>query len=921
MTSGLRLPAVRPQVLVEVVAWLCLLVFTVGAVGPALGGSAGLPGHRRPHGLRSVARPGRDSTGRDEHLDRRHDRRSRPRTVYVADGFASGDVAQWNPYVAGGTPAVPLPDNAPFSPLSLPWYVVPSSYAPGLVKLLEIVTVTVGMLLLGRRMAMPRAASVVAATAYLSCGFMIAWTNWTQTRVAAFLPLLLWAVDRAAVSRRARDMVPIALVVAAMVAGGFPSVTGFSLYLCGAWALVRTLGAGWRSALRPLAICLAGVVAGVALTAWQVLPFVLRTLSVVDLEARVQTPEDHLGWPAVATAVVPGILGGPSGQWWGSVWNPVENFSYLGVMVVALVLVLLAARRSPTPVRGMRTFVLAGLVVCLVLVHVGGVPLGLVQQLPVFENNFVGRLRVVVGFLAAVGAGLGLTELMRERGPGDTAPRTPGARARVAAAVLAVVALAATVVRVTTSMVPADRQDEVLRGAVVAGGLAAAAAAVVVLARVGPRGRLAAGVLVPLLVAVPALAVARTWWPLSPPETFYPTTAVHDFLDDELGHDRFVTVDQAMLPSSNTLYRLRTADGHAFATSEWIDLMTAVDPQIRRTVTYMSLTSGALDTSLSSGVLDRLAVRFVVLPPGVIPPGERETLGEPAGEVALGDGASAERTLVGPLRGVLVDLPAGMQIDADGARLVVDVVGADGTHVQGVRVLDGGPPAGATWVPVAGEDVAPDEEVSVRISVEGASAPTPVTVDAQGQPVLQVLRPQDDGLRVVLTDDATVLERTTALPRIRWADDAEVLPDASSRIEAMDDGDIGPRTVVLQDPADAEPADRGAPHAGAPEVDVVVDGTDRIEIDVTTGADGWLVIADAVQGAPGWSATIDGDEVEILDAEHAGAALEIDEGEHRVVLTYTMPGAAAGGGIAVGTGLVLVTVVLAGRVRRRRSHV
>ena len=55
------------------------------------------------------------------------------------------------------------------------------------------------------------------------------WADWPQSRVAAFIPALFWALERLVLHRRIRELVLVALVVATLLLGGFPAVTGYAL--------------------------------------------------------------------------------------------------------------------------------------------------------------------------------------------------------------------------------------------------------------------------------------------------------------------------------------------------------------------------------------------------------------------------------------------------------------------------------------------------------------------------------------------------------------------------------------------------------------------------------------------------------------------------------------------------------------------
>ncbi|MFL6113599.1 MAG: hypothetical protein ACJ786_19885, partial [Catenulispora sp.] len=176
-----------------------------------------------------------------------------------------GKVAQWNPYGAGGSALGSVPDYALYSPLTVPFYVLPSWLAPAYERLLEIVCSVGGCYLFLRRVKLSKPAAIVGGMAFAGSGFMVAWLGFPQTRVAAFIPALFWVVERFIQERRARDAALVALPVAAILLGGFPSVAGYSLLTVGAYALVRLASEHrdeLRRLVRPLLYLGASLVAG-----------------------------------------------------------------------------------------------------------------------------------------------------------------------------------------------------------------------------------------------------------------------------------------------------------------------------------------------------------------------------------------------------------------------------------------------------------------------------------------------------------------------------------------------------------------------------------------------------------------------------------------------------------------------------------
>jgi len=103
------------------------------------------------------------------------------------------------------------------SPLTWPYLVLPLWYAPALSKALEMAVAAGFTALFLRRLGAGRFAAVVGGLVYMNSGFQVAWTNWPQTLVGAFIPVLFWAVERAIQQRRAAALVPVALATAGLL--------------------------------------------------------------------------------------------------------------------------------------------------------------------------------------------------------------------------------------------------------------------------------------------------------------------------------------------------------------------------------------------------------------------------------------------------------------------------------------------------------------------------------------------------------------------------------------------------------------------------------------------------------------------------------------------------------------------------------
>ncbi len=737
----------------------------------------------------------------------------------IKSGFWSGDFRTWSPYVVGGVPLASLPNQGELSPLSLPYYFLPLWLAPAFVKLGEFSVAIGGMFAFLRRHGLSRGASVLAGIIFVSSGFMMMWTNWPQTRVAAFIPALFWGLERMVQRRSPRDVVLVAAVVASMLLGGFPAVTLYTFAVAAVYVVVRAL-----TVLRPDRHAMAGlfvragsgVLLGIGLSAIQILPFV-RNLGALGLQERETTAGVHLPLGLFTTTVAPDSVGlCVGGQSYGSV-VPIEAVGFLGAAAVVLALCALVVRLpvGGAPDRSPRVFLAVALVVLVVLIWVGGPLLGAVQRLPLFSSNSITRAQSVFGFLGAALAGVGIDRLLRwisARRGGKDSGSGPDLRAMVPA--LAVLAVAVVFFLLVLVRGGSDAHRLGYAGhwwsALIVPGLFLVAAVVAaLLTRFGPSPAQRFGPFVlALLVVAQSTMFAHTMLPLSHRSNLYPATPTQSYLQRHLDGERFGASGVTLYPAgSASFYGLRTPVGHEFTQPRWWDVLLAVDPKVRVSPTYslfpQSLTA---ERSASLPALDQLAVRYwvgassdvagTVDPTPAAPDRVRLKKGE-RGHCEIDGGA---------LRGVQVVVQRPRNLPLDKPTVIHVAVHTPSGVQEGQRLLGKRLPAVPTRVAVPGEGLSGGGSYPVDVWVTGARGAT-VFKGQGGDLACSGVRPTDDGLRLVFAEAGdTVYERLSAFPRIRWADRSRVVADADERVRELKRG-VAEDTVLLDD--DSTPAADG----------------------------------------------------------------------------------------------------------------
>ena len=823
-----------------------------------------------------------------------------------------GDLPVWTALPGGGHPLASVPDAGAFGPLNLPYLVLPLSYAPGLAKLAELAVAMAFTFLFLRRIGLGPAPALFGGLVFSFSGFQVVWTNWPQSHVGALIPALFWAVERAVQERRAVDAIPVALAAAAMLLEGFPSVAGYATLAVGGYAVVRVATRrGVEARAWALGVVVGGLLLGVGMAAFQLLPLADRATH-LDLSYRIQPPDWHLPPTALATVAIPDAFGSPAdGTYWGPL-NYVEIQSFIGASTLVLVVCAAAWRPPGGLARGATSFLWAGVVVAALLLFVGAPFLTLAQATDLFELNFVGRLRAVLGFFLAVLAALGLDVALR------APPATGRGRLRLIAAVGIAGAIAAVGMwRLGLAADVADRGGQLAAASAVPLAAAGLAGLFVVLSRRGRWRRLQlAAWLLPAIFAVEALAFAIPFWPRIDPDAFYPTTVAHRQVARRLGAGRLLGAGGAMFPGTTTFYGLRslTTNNTLPQPATWEDLIRAVDPgAFEQSPVFPSLSP--THEVATSPVLDRMAVRYVVVPPTVSAFGERVRTGggtSPPESLEPGRMIAATPDGVGPWRAVLLPLTAPLNVPPD-ARLVAEIRDAGGaTIARGEQlVFDGqGPGTVQVLLPEAPCEPLCAPPFSVEVSLDAPTGRAMVASGEDGEPALSMVEAVDDGLRLEVVANVAGYRRLEALPRIRWAARSRVVTDPAERIATLGD-DLPPDIVLL---GRSGPAGEGR----AATIDVVRDTGDEVRVNVAAAGDGYLVVADPIQH--GWEATVDGRPVPLRSADHALVAVFVSEGRHQVDLRFASTSWRAGILLTLGSVGAIAVIGAAWALQRRRHR-
>jgi hypothetical protein len=838
-----------------------------------------------------IARYGPVSDTFDGTLPGRHEFATRAR---------HGQLALWNPYTSGGTPLASTPSAGVWSPINIPFLIFPINWAPAIAKLVEMATAMGFTFLFLRRLKLDPAASILGGFTFASSGFLVMWTNWPQPQVAATIPVLFWAVERYLQLRTLRAALPVAIAVGLLLIGGFPVVALYGFFLLGPYVVVRLLASrsiNWPSIGARTVVLGAAAVVGVLLSAFLLLPFA-KQLGGVDLGYRRQEPNAHLALRVLTTTFAPDALGSSVHKVWYGGLNQIETIAYVGAAAMVLAVAGAAFRPRPAVPRGARAYFAVAMVIVVLLIFVPGPQLGWFQHLPEMRINFIGRMRSILGFGCAVLAAMGFDAALTGR------PTKSSLRDRalsVAVFVVAALMALATTREARNWAIAVGQRHYFTTQVTIPVEIAAFTLVAVIVARMIRKPTWipsAALGCVLVVAAAQSVAFVHPLLPRIPKQYFYPVTATHRYLSDNLHDQRYASSGLTLWPGTNTYYRQRSVTGHGFTEPAWADLLRAVDPDVRKTATFYAL-HPTLEI-MTSPILDRLGAKYFVLDPTVPPPGTAVPPGAATGTTRLAPGDTATTTAPAqPVRAVTVQLAEKFLTPDPTAALSIELRDPAGHVVAKTkRTLDSPLGVGTFTVPVAGEAMPSGGQMAIRIGYVGRTGSVVLGTGENGEPVVGFTTPVDDGLRLVADDSAQIYLRENWMPRIRWASRSETITDPATRVERLAAG-VDPDTVILSQSGPKASGESAA-------VDVRKDSPERIHVHVDAQGDGYLVVADAIQS--GWVASVDGKPTDLVDADHAGVAVPVPAGEHDITFQYHPAGRTAGF-VLTAVGLAVLTLV------------
>jgi hypothetical protein len=184
--------------------------------------------------------------------------------------------------------------------------------------------------------------------------------------------------------------------------------------------------------------------------------------------------------------------------------------------------------------------------------------------------------------------------------------------------------------------------------------------------------------------------------------------------------------------------------------------------------------------------------------------------------------------------------------------------------------------------------------------------------------VRYLLSQRDPGLPIFTRVADGVYEYAEAQPRAWFVPSWQALTGEEAVLRALAHPDFDPASVALFS-AGRVPQ---LPSSGLPAREVTIEETSPhlVRLRVGDGDRAGLLVLSEIYYEPGWSASIDGEEAEILPANHCLRALEVPAGQHEIEMRFASRAFRTGRALNRAGGAAIVLLALAGFWLQRRSR-
>jgi hypothetical protein len=324
-----------------------------------------------------------------------------------------GQLPLWNPYQGLGQPFAAQGEESPYSPFAIARAVLPYS-ASNLVTFGVYYLSAVSLYLFLRGLGVSEKAALFGGVAYVVSGALslhLSRANFADQ--AAIVPMLFWAVARAARQRTTLAYAALVGVAALHATGGLIQIAMLSAILAVLFGLMysRWLATSLRAWLRDALVLLGAFGLGNALVAFYLLPLLDAMVSTFNKDIPSLALFVPIGLGNVVGFFFPLLLGYAFTRTWSAPpaivdWDNLMAFTGLAILLIAVFGLTVARWSSALQRRAYWFFLATG--VFLLFRYIGAPPAQVVNYLPIIGRQSPKHATEVIAFCFVVAAAFAL---------------------------------------------------------------------------------------------------------------------------------------------------------------------------------------------------------------------------------------------------------------------------------------------------------------------------------------------------------------------------------------------------------------------------------------------------------------------------------------------------------------------------------
>jgi len=827
--------------------------------------------------------------------------------------IGNGQIPLWNPYILTGTPVVANPNFQPFYlPNLITAAFLPAHHAlPWLAWGQLILT---GWLMYGflRQQKLHWLACIMGGGIWMLNGYLVVWLeNPHRLSTLAWLPGIFWAYQKAVDERRLDYAAVGGLLLGLSILGGQMQFIFASGLVLGIYALCQVIWDAFkegRVSLRPLIPLIIIGIIGLGVGAIMLLPagefaaFSQRVRFTTETVLQTRFPWEHL-----VTLISPDFYGNPVNPegYWGQLPNYAELAIYFGTVSFLLALTApFVARR--------RKFVFSTITVTVfVLAAIFGTPLvKLLFLIPGSQFVVLNRLLFLLPLCGAWLAALGL----------DGWLAAPKKRRWILAPVWFLL-FVIVVITLSTEEVPPN-SISVTNADLTRSGLFLLLATGLLL--ILPHRPRLVGLLLVLLAFVDLLQWGSDFNPIISTAYLYPENEVVDYLQQDTSHYRVLPLQSERLvfgPNVLSVFGIETISAYSSLIQvDYYDLYKEISDQVD--FAWLASSPNKLAMSVFEPTVSLLNVKYVLSAKPL-----------PTDEILQVDQMGCETAVF-----------------LDGSDWLTETFAASEPGLNRIDILLAPPTSSGEdsavrfrlWRDVIDGDLIAETEILASPTDEPSSHTiyfTPVA-DSAGQPFVWGITGEETmavctvgsdhklaftayGTQLIARteiDDIWIYENPNTLPRAYLVHHAETVP-SDQLLERLLDADFDYyHSVLLTTPLSGEQSGQLAALPVRPQgqVEITDYNLHRVDLSVTMDQPGILVLADA--NYPGWEATVNGSEQEILDVNSVFRGIFLPAGTHSISFQFRPVTLYWGLALATLSIALAVAIILVTYVRRKSAQ-